>query len=109
MPRFNSELGLLGLLGYRVGENGLPTQRRRKIISKVIVIPTEMVESATRVLHRSVDNIHEWGEAGSRKRIHKLVRTLEAFISLNEDNPSKNEAVRNWSSDLSWTRMTFLS
>jgi hypothetical protein len=89
------ELGMLGALGYRVGQtDGRTPSVRKEIVRYVLDGELPMVHSASYT--------EEWGEPGSAKRYSKLVRFLQNKIENNRNNPSMKVAVSQWSEDLAW-------
>lgn len=98
IPNFDRpEQGLLGALGYHVGQShGAATEMRRLILKFVLEGELPMIHSASYML--------EWGEPNSSKRFEKLVRVLENLIEGNRRKPNSKLAVKQWSEDLEWLR-----
>lgn len=98
---YSPEIGLLKLLGYTVGNNGLSTEKRHHILQYVFYgelppgLPTEY--------------LYEWGAAGSRTRLLKLANTLASFARNAKKNlrADLSEAIHNWEDDLEWVRREF--
>ena len=87
------EMGMLGALGYHVGQTkGQPSRIRREILKFVLGQELPMVHSAAYT--------DEWGEPNSFKRYRKLVRFLENNIESNQTKPNMKLALKHWKEDL---------
>ena len=94
---FKSELGLLGLLGYRVGNSGLLSSDRKKILDRAWALPISPS------VKEKVKNWEEWGEPKSSARCQKLITTLSAFPG----RSGMQQATSDWQRDLEYVQNTF--
>lgn len=90
--------GLLSVMGYKVGINGLKQELRRKILADVIEGPVPLVSSP--------GYMQEWGDDGSKKRINKTFNCLLAFSS-GTIHQTHHEALKDWEEDLEWLSSHF--
>lgn len=87
--------GILGLLGYRVGNtNGEAEPIRQAILAKVFEGTLPPVESP-----RYMD---EWAQPRSPQRLEKMAHSLAAFIrnAKRRRSPSLRQAINEWTIDL---------
>ena len=94
---FRSELGLLGLLGYRVGNDGKLSADRKKILDRVWALPI------TPSVKEKVQNWEEWGDPKSATRYKKLITTLSIFAN----RPGMTQAVSDWQNDVEYVKSAF--
>jgi hypothetical protein len=94
---FKSELGLLGLLGYRVGNNGRLFSERKKILDRVWALPI------TPDVKEKVKNWEEWGDPKSTARCVKLMTALATFAN----RPGMKQAAADWQRDLDYVKSAF--
>ena len=101
-PPETPEIGVLGLMEYRVGARGKGARSRRVILRQVFEQP---LPTHVRV-ELSAEYLSEWGEPQSAKRLRKLANTLSTFIRSNQHPGRKQnaEAVYHWTSDLEFLR-----
>ena len=94
-------VGMLGTLGYSVGESGVNTKRRRVILDKVFTGELPIVGSPAYTL--------EWGHPSSKTRYNKLHRTLQALINggKTRDDRDMARAIIEWSEDLEYIERTY--
>ena len=87
--------GLLSVMGYKVGKNGLKEEARRRILKDVISGPLPLVANK--------GYMAEWGEDGSNGRIKKTRDCLKGFIhgAQNSDR-DMSVAIQDWTDDLEW-------
>ena len=93
---FAQEQGILGALGYRVGERGLTTHQRRKLLIDALTLPLNRLPQ---VGNRAY--LEEWGEARSQQRLGKMIDCLSSFAATarNRAQPP-TMAIQDWESDL---------
>jgi len=93
--------GVLSVMGYRVGNNGLPDDERRLILREVFEV--ELVSGSP----DSDDYVREWGEPRSPQRLGKMNRALWGFIKLAQRRTSADMsgALADWGDDLDWVSM----
>lgn len=92
------EIGLLGYLGYKVGEKGESEENRHDIIDFVF-------ESHNLPIVNDENYMDRWGEARSEKRLKMLVHSLSGFIRLKENHPDDNSAaISDWEDDLNYIK-----
>ncbi len=87
------EIGVLGFLGYHVGQEGEPQWRRRQILDYVLRFPLPPVGSPA--------YIAEWGSSGSEKRRTKLCNVLRG-LSENPAHRKSEKALAEWKDDLEY-------
>ncbi|MER8483864.1 hypothetical protein [Mesorhizobium sp. M1322] len=87
------EKGMLKSLGYCVGNQGLPQERRQLIIKYA-------VESRSLPPVQSKAYVREWGKARSDKRFRKIRAFLTTLIDRNAGNRPFAKAVSEWAEDL---------
>lgn len=88
--------GMLGFFDYRVGNNGLSTSERHRILDAVFeqelppVFDPEYMDS--------------WGEPGSPERLHKMARSLAAFArnAKRHQDMDYRAAIEAWEDDLDY-------
>ena len=92
------EIGLLGYLGYKVGEKGESEENRHDIIDFVF-------DSTNLPIVNDENYMDRWGEARSEKRLKMLVHSLSGFIRLKENHPDDNSvAISDWEDDLNYIK-----
>lgn len=99
---FASELlkiGLLKHMGYKVGERGLPTNKRRTILSKVFKFELPKVDLP-------VWYIEQWGEPNSGQRLKKMADSLATFRR-REKKLNHLKAASDYETDLEWLHRKF--
>ena len=89
--------GLLSYVGYRVGQQGLPSHVRLQILDCVFHNILPRVDSH--------EYMNEWGMPKTAARLHKLAETLAAFTRnakrrMKHSNLSK--AIADWETDLNY-------
>lgn len=80
--------------GYRVGSNGLSTQRRWALLDQVMGGVLPFVGSPAHML--------EWGEPNSRVRYRKLHRVIAGFRTGAKSQDWLAKAFADWSEDLDY-------
>lgn len=97
--RFSAGEGVLGGAGYRVGRDGLPRDKRRELLAELLSRPLARLPQ--------VENVQEWGEAGTPKRFWKMVRCLQAFVENARGRKIMRLAVDDWEADLEWLNESY--
>jgi len=92
--RFSAGEGVLGSAGYRVGQDGLPRDKRRELLAALFSRPLRALPQ--------VENVSEWGEPRTPKRYWKMVRCLQAFTENARGRKTMRRAVNDWEADLEW-------
>lgn len=94
----------LALLGYRVGTNGLSHQYRVEFLN-------DFFQKAELPTFLPVDYLNEWGAAGSRKRLVRMIKHLRGLIIARRRNdPFRYEvAISEWSKDEAMLREIYNS
>ena len=87
------ELGMLKVMGYTVGVEGLKANARRRIIEDIIANPLPLVGNPS--------YMYEWGDVNSLKRINKLKKCFKGFI-FGGQHARHIEALQDWQDDLEW-------
>jgi len=87
------EIGLLKVMGYKVGIEGLKESARRRILKDVLKGHLPLVDS--------VAYMNEWGDPRSEKRFNKTKNCLLGF-SNDPIHRSKTAALKDWQADLNW-------
>jgi len=90
------EKGLLGSLNYKVGLTGLPTNKRRRILTHAFVenAPMDLPDSYTK----------DWGAPESQQRLKKMANSIATFCRNAKLRNSQNleNAIHDWEADLNW-------
>ena len=97
-PMFGLEKGLLSVMGYKVGIEGLKPEVRRSILADVIGGPIPLVGNP--------EYMDRWGEDNSNERIRMLSGSLYAF-SQGRDPVTHGQAIQDWESDLKWLKENY--
>ncbi len=86
------QISPLKLLGYTVGNNGLPRNRRLAFLIKFFTIN----------LPATVSQPYKdaWGDPLTVKRLEKMLRHINANIFRARNNPAQSRAVEDWNEDL---------
>jgi hypothetical protein len=92
--------GVLSLMGYHVGRQGGAEKTRRTILDKI------MVADLSRYPYSTVQNIEDWSNPSSARRLQKLANCLAAFTRLRKRSTAfdNREAIREWESDLNYLK-----
>jgi hypothetical protein len=92
-------VGLLGYLGYRVGENGAFDEERRDILR--IVFNNEVPNL------NSPEYMAEWGSPKTAVRLKKMAETIASNVrnAKRRDPSSLSLAIKEWESDLEYIRI----
>lgn len=93
-------IGVLGGMGYRVGNKGLPARNRRRILKQTLAV---RLVAAT---PKAAAYLSEWGEPGTadrRSKIENCLRTL-ARNARGRTSADMSAAIADWEADLSWLK-----
>ena len=97
---FAPEIGVLGFLGYKVGQDGLTVAERHQILEIVYQRPLSALPK--------VGNWSEWGEAASTERRDKILRCLSSFAGNAAFGPNPPaQAIKDWDTDVAWFQGRF--
>lgn len=100
---FQNEKGLLGSMGYHVGEHAAPEGERRQILVQVfeahqLNFPEELPDRYK----------NGWGLANSAQRLKKIADSICHFAkSFVAQRGTEYAAVEHWRSDLQWLKATY--
>ena len=91
----------LVLLGYRVGNNGKPTTKRRAILKGFF--------NGDRIPPGGLAGFLEWGSPNTAERLKKMATHIAAiYQNFNQQNAEQfSQAIADWESDLAWMRAEF--
>ena len=87
------EIGLLKVMGYTVGSEGLKESARRRILRDVLREHLPLVGSP--------GYMNEWGDPRSEKRFNKTKNCLLGFLN-DPMRKNLNVALKDWQADLDW-------
>ncbi|MBS1794114.1 MAG: hypothetical protein JSS81_09685 [Acidobacteria bacterium] len=90
--------GILGYLGYRVGEKALSPAERRAILTEIFNSRLPNINSR--------EYMEEWGQPKSKERLKKMVDSMAAFCQ-NQKRRGNNLAVAHYEEDLKWLKQMF--
>ena len=95
------EIGLLSIVGYHAGNNGLPKDERQKILDLVYLIQLP--------IKKQNDYIKSWGKERSATRLKKMANSLAAFARNAKRNKSGDysNAINDWESDLMYLKKNY--
>lgn len=98
---FNVGQGMLGFMGYRVGENGISSEKRKALLDYIFDNRLPMLESK--------DYMSGWGSPKSSTRLKKLANTLASFVRLaKRNNPERLQvAISEWTADLRYLKKRY--
>lgn len=93
--------GLLARMRYHVGKDGVPTPLRRTILAQVVEGEIPPIPNPT--------YMDDWGDAGTEKRLQKLVNSLVFFVTDNMrfKDAARAKAIIEWQEDLDWLKTTY--
>lgn len=96
---FARDEGVLSRTGYRVGAAAaMPSINRQIALGRVFETPAAQLPVGNDDVYRA-----EWGEARSEKRLSKMTRCLETFISLHLSRGLRyRRSIAEWKEDLQW-------
>jgi hypothetical protein len=96
------QLGLLKYMGYSVGMNGEPTQRRHDVLEKVF-----LSRSLPRVTCEGY--MQQWGEPKSAQRVRKMANSIATFCrnAKHKSGADMGDAIAEWEDDLDWMKQRF--
>ena len=90
--------GVLGHLGYKVGERGLSARERRAILTEVFDSKLPNINSQ--------EYMQGWGEPKSKERLRKIADSMAAFCQT-QKRRGNHLAASDYEADLDWLRRTF--
>jgi hypothetical protein len=95
------KLGVLGMLGYQVGEKGKSRAVRRGILARAYEGDLPPLLPASQ--------LWEWGDPSTAKRLRKLAESIASFARNAKANDAKKfaRAIRDWDEDLGYLRQTY--
>jgi hypothetical protein len=96
------QVGMLGFLGYSVGQNGeLRTTRQRILRDLFYKVDLPKVENQAYV--------DEWGTPESGARLRKMAQSIAAFCrgARRRDEFALSVAIEEWEEDLAWLKTTY--
>ncbi|MBI77395.1 MAG: hypothetical protein CMM53_06405 [Rhodospirillaceae bacterium] len=88
------KIGLLKKMGYVVGQEGVKTVTRHKILDYIMENDLPPVSSPS--------YMEEWGSPMSRYRYKKLHRVLNAFVTGNQNKENIEKAIIEWKEDIDY-------
>jgi hypothetical protein len=95
------EKGVLKILGYKVGNSGLPVLERYKILRRAFTgeLPAGLSESY----------LIQWGSPSSSKRLKKMAESIAAFCrnAKRKNYHDVEKTISDWENDLEWLKDTF--
>jgi len=96
---FARDEGVLSRSGYHVGAAAaLPAVNRQIVLHRVFAMPAAQLPAGNDEAYRA-----EWGEARSQKRLSKMARCLESFISVHLTRGHEYQrSIKEWKEDLDW-------
>ena len=99
--RSRPNIGMLGFLGYKVGQEGETKKRRHFILKFVVNEQLPFVQSPMYV--------REWGEPKTKKRYLKTANVIKSFISkyTNYKQPGFEKALEEWKEDIEYLRTLY--
>ncbi len=90
--------GVLGHLGYKVGERGLKATERRTILTEVFNSKLPNINSQ--------EYMQGWGQPKSKKSLKKMADSMVAFCR-SQKRRCNDLAASHYEEDLNWLRKTF--
>jgi len=96
---FARDEGVLSRSGYHVGAAAaMPAINRQIVLRRVFAMPAAKLPAGNDDAYRA-----EWGEECSQKRLSKLARCLESFISVHLTRGHEyKRSIKEWREDLEW-------
>ena len=93
--------GLLGIMGYRVGINGLSDFQRRDLLSAIY--EESLVQCG------SPEYMAEWGDNSTSTRLQKLANCLATFTrnAKRRHFAGLAQSIQNWEDDLSFLKKSY--
>lgn len=93
------EKGLLKMLGYGVGRDGLDINQRRRILRDAYRV--SLVPGSEEV----VDYLRSWGSPLSQQRLNMITGSISRFMGLAQNQKADySAALADWQADLDWLR-----
>ena len=99
--RTRPNIGMLGFLGYKVGQEGETKKKRQFILNYVVNEQLPFVQSPM--------YIKEWGDPKSKKRYLKTYNVIKNFIDkyTNYKQSGFEKALIEWSEDIQYLKMLY--
>ena len=88
------EIGILKMIGYRVGNDGIPEQKRRILIDYVL---SEILPPVGSPAYMA-----EWGEPETAERYRKAHRVIRVLASSAKTIGNQEKAAAEWEADLEY-------
>ena len=99
-PHMLPAVGMMAVMGYHVGNDGVARMRRRQILREVIEEPLPFVHTPM--------YMHEWGTPKSRERVDKVCSFFLGEINRPRGNTRDFErAISEWEDDLEYVKRTW--
>jgi hypothetical protein len=95
---FTVEQGMLGFMGYRVGANGIASEKRKALLDYIFENALPKLESE--------EYMRGWGNPRSSTRLKKLANTLAFRVRLAKRNDRERYqvAISEWTADLRYLK-----
>jgi len=99
--RTRPSIGMLGFLGYKVGQEGETKKRRQFILNYVVNEQLPFIQSPMYV--------KEWGDPKTKKRYIKTANVIKSFISkyTNYNQSGYEKALLEWKEDIDYLRLLY--
>ncbi len=96
---FTRDEGVLSLSDYHVGAAAaMPAINRQIVLRRVFAMPAAELPAGNDEAYRA-----EWGDERSQKRLAKMARCLESFISVHLARGHEyKRSIKEWKEDLEW-------
>jgi hypothetical protein len=93
--------GILGFMGYRVGQSGHTDRRRRELLDDVFTLTLPRINSEAYMA--------EWGAPSSAGRLKKIAYSLATFAknAKRQGRPSMVESIKDWEADLAYLKQAY--
>jgi hypothetical protein len=99
-PGFEVEESPIHVMGYRVGQSGVETGTRRRILRSAFGGPLPIVGNR--------HYMQQWGEPSSPQRLRKIAENIAAYCRIaRHRSGAMGQAIADWESDLAWLKETF--
>lgn len=98
---FNVRQGMLGFMGYRVGTNGISSEKRKALLDYIFDNRLPKLESKA--------YMSGWGNPRSSTRLKRLANTLASFVRFAQlnDRERYQVAVSEWTADLRYLKKRY--
>ena len=99
-PHMLPERGMMAVMGYHVGNDGVAKMKRREILGEVIEEPLPFVHTPM--------YMREWGAPNSHRRVDKVCSFFHGEINKPRGNARDFErAIKEWEDDLEFVQETW--